>query len=179
MTGIDAAFGRQMFSEAKKELREVLGSERANILLNKHLDVVGDHGGGYYFLHWVKYPGLFEEDLHYGSDGYKTCGNIHEARANAIEFLLEHLRKHTPRGACLSCKKELPFQFLTRDTIRCPWCGVVEHDYKPITPASVIQDGVVEELKQAAARAYSLPESDLHDQLVHLANDLKKGWKVE
>lgn len=150
MSNIDTAFGSLMLSEAKKELREALGPELARKLLEKHLDVVGSNKE--YFVHWVRYPGLFEEDLYAGDmSGYVSADNIYEARAKGIHFLLNHLRENTPKGGCMDCGKELPWPLAYRDFLRCPWCGSASTDWVPLEDIGVAVDDKLDDL--AGARA--------------------------
>jgi len=91
MSEVNDAFCHIMLQEAKKELRAKLGWKNANKLIRENMDVSGSKSWGY-ALHWVKDGDIIQDDLY----KEKRCGNIDEARAEAIYFLVEKLNANPP-----------------------------------------------------------------------------------
>jgi hypothetical protein len=75
---------------AKEQLREKLGTQKANKLIRENMDVMRSSIGGsmkYYTLHWVADGDVIKKDIW----REKKCHNIDHARSEAIGLLIRTL----------------------------------------------------------------------------------------
>ena len=82
---VNRSYCQLMLRQCKQDLYRLVGTAKTRELMKSHMDVVGSFGS--YFLHWVKDGDLLTEDI----STYKQCGNIWEAKAEAISFLIQHI----------------------------------------------------------------------------------------